>query len=260
MPDDLQPDQGQGDAGGGLFDSYLQTVPEDGRETVESYLKDASRNVESRLQEAADLKKTWEPYQPVQDTLRAYDPEQLQELLAWHQQVTSSDEAYQRWLGNAAKEAGLTPAEEDALEAAEATGELTREEIQKIIADQAEQRVAPLQERLTQFETEQAINAEEQNIRTQLEQLQAQEKIQLSESQKAMVLDLGMNAPGENWIKEGLDRFREITTEGQRTFVEQKTSQPSPTLTGGGAERFKPTTDWKEASEQARERLRQSQT
>ena len=115
MPDDVQPQEGQGsEATGGLFDSYLEAVPAEARETVTSYLKDAEKNVNSRLQEAAEYKKTWEPYQGV-EALKSYPPEQLSELLAWHQQVTSSDDAFQQWLANAAQEAGLTKAEEQEL-------------------------------------------------------------------------------------------------------------------------------------------------
>ena len=57
--------EGQGDSGStpGVFDSYLQTVPEDGRETVANYLKDAERTVNGRLSEAAQLKETWGPYE-----------------------------------------------------------------------------------------------------------------------------------------------------------------------------------------------------
>src|SRR5580692_10634926 len=129
MPEEVQPDLGQGpDESGGLFDSYLQTVPEDGRDTVAGYLKDASKQVESRLQDAAEIQKNLGPYQQV-ETLAQYTPEQLNELLAWHQQVTSNDDAFKSWLSNAAQEAGLTPAEESQLSEAEEVGDLTPEQV-----------------------------------------------------------------------------------------------------------------------------------
>lgn len=62
-PSAVQPEgQGQPDATTGLFDEYLSTVPEDHRSTVEQYLKDAERNVNGKLQEAAEASKTWEPF------------------------------------------------------------------------------------------------------------------------------------------------------------------------------------------------------
>lgn len=258
MPDDVQPGEGQGDGGsGGLFDSYLQAVPEDGRETVESYLRDASKEVEKREEDIADIRKTWEPYKDALDP-QAYPPEQLSELLAWHQQVTSSDEAFKSWLSGASKEAGLTPGEEAALEEAEVSGELTREEVQKLIEEQAEQRVAPLREELTAFQTEQAVNAEEGKVRSRIDVLQKEASVELTEAQKADVFELGANDPGDDWVKTGWDRYMAIAANAQKAFVQEKTKQPSPSLTAGGAEKFKPTTSWKEAEAQARERLRQA--
>jgi hypothetical protein len=261
MADDVQPDEGQGtEATGSQFDSYLQTVPSEAREAAESWFKDTSKGLNEKLDEAAAIRKTWEPYESVKDTLASYPPEQLSELLAWHQQVTSSDEAFKEWLGNASKEAGLTPAQEDALETAEATGELTREEVQKLIEEQAEQRVAPLREELTQFQTEQAVNAEEGKIRTRIDELQKEASVELTEEQKAMVFELGANDPGDDWVKTGFDAFRKISAEAQKAFVQDKGKAPTPSLTAGGSEKFKPSTDFKVVGEQAKERLRQMQT
>lgn len=257
MDDPVQPDEGQGGESAGTFESYLSTVPEDVREHVEPYLKEAEKNVNGRLQEAADFRKTWEPYKDTLDP-QAYPPEQLSELLAWHQQVTSSDEAFKSWLSGASKEAGLTPGEEAALEEAEVSGELTREEVQKLIEEQAEQRVAPLREELTAFQTEQAVNAEEGKIRSRIDVLQKEASVELTEAQKADVFELGANDPGDDWVKTGWDRYMAIAANAQKAFVQEKAKQPSPSLTTGGAETFKPTTSWKEAEAQARERLRQA--
>lgn len=260
MPDDPQPDEGREDAGGGSpFDSYLESVPEQAKEAAEAWFRDTNKGIGSKLQEAAQIQKTWEPYKDALDP-QAYPPEQLKELLAWHQQVTSSDEAYQEWLGNAAKEAGLTPAEEQALEDAEIQGDLSREDIQNIIEEQAEQRIAPLREELTQFQTEQAVNVEEGKIRSRIDELQKEADVTLTEAQKAVVFDLGANDPGDDWVKVGFDRFREIYAEGQKAFVDEKTNAPAAPMNGGGREQFKPTGDFREAEAQARERLRQAQS
>lgn len=261
MPEDVQPETGQGgEATGGLFDSYLQTVPEDGRETVASYLKDASKNVESRLQEAAEIQKTLGPYRQV-ESLSGYEPEQLSELLAWHQQVTSSEEAYQQWLANAAKEAGLTPAETQELQNADEGGELSREQIQEFIDQRAAEQVQPIEQRMAEWEEQRQIDTTEVEIRDELKRLESENNLELSSEQKAMVLDLGMNHESDgSWIQAGFDRFREITTQGQRAFVAEKTAQPRTPVTTGGVEAFKPTTDWAEATQQARERLRQALT
>jgi hypothetical protein len=260
MPEDVQPTEGQGgEATGGLFDSYLQTVPEQAREAAETWFRDTSKGLDSKLEEAAEFRKAWEPYQNV-ELLRQYEPNELAELLGWHQQVKQED-GYREFIANAAAELGLTPAEEKELEAAEADGELSRAEIEQLITQQAEARVAPLAERLEQWETERAVDAEDQNIRSEFERLESEHTISLSKDQKAIVLDLGMNHQGQgSWVQAGFDRFRSMTTEAQKAFVEEKAKAPPSALEAGGVERFKPSMTFDEAAARTKERLRQSQT
>lgn len=259
--------QGADEAAGGLFDSYLQSVPEDQRETVGTYLRDASKNVEGRLQEAAEFRKQWEPFSQI-DGLSQYDPQQLSELLAWHQQVTSNPDAFQQWLAQAAKDAGLTPAEEQQLSELEQDGELSREQIEQLIQQQADQRLAPLQERLDQFESDQAVGQEETAIRQVFDEIEAEHNLNLTEQQKEIVMDLGMasavDAKGQelpmgdaSWVKKGFERFQAIASEAQRSFVDGKSQQPKPPISGGGVPATKGPRTFEEARQQAMGRLRQ---
>jgi ABC-type transporter Mla subunit MlaD len=269
MPDDLQPDEGQGDAGTGIFDPYLQAVPEDARDAVAGYLKDAEKNVNGRLAQAAELEKTWAPYSDVRDTLTAYDPEQLSQLLAWHQQVTASDDAFKTWLQQASTEAGLTPQQEQQLASAEEQGELTREEVQQLIQQTAERRVEPVEQQLTALQQEREVDHEARAIDQAFAQIQAANNgLELSKEQKAVILDLGMplalDGKGRelpmgdaSWVQAGFDRWREITAAGQRAFVEDKTRQPAAALTSGGTPALKPITSYEDAGKALRERLRQ---
>lgn len=259
MPEDVQPPEGQGDeAAGGLFDSYLQSVPEDQRATVEPFLKDASKHVDSRLQEAADIKKALGPYQGI--SLDAYTPDELSQLIAWHQGVSASPDAYKQWLTQEAKEAGLTLAEaEEQVETAEAEGELTPERVKQLIDEQAEQRLAPVQESLEELRNERNVDKEEMFVRGELTALEAEHKVTLSEEQKEMVCDLGLNYDGdESWVKHGFDRFREITNAGQRAFVEEKAAQPTAGLQAGGNAAPPGIKTFQDAEKAARERFAQS--
>lgn len=257
MPDDVQGDQPQGGEAG-TFESYLSTVPEDVREHVEPYLKEAEKNVNGRLQEAAEFQKTWEPYKDALDP-QAYPPEQLSELLAWHKQVTSSDEAFKEWLGGAAKEAGLTKAQEDALETAEEEGDLSKEAIQKIVEEQAAKQFGPLAEQVSELQNERQISALEQDIRGRMAEIEKETGQKYSEEQRKVIYDLGEKAPdGADWVKVGHDRFVAIVSAGQKDFVDGKSKMPgSPIKGGGGEERLKPPADFKEAEAQAKERMRQ---
>lgn len=259
MTDDAQPDEGQGGDGGSPYDSYLQSVPEQAREAAEQWFKDTSKGLDAKLNEAAEIKKTWEPYQSALDP-QAYPPEQLSELLAWHKQVTSSDEAFKEWLGSAAKEAGLTQAQENALEDAEQSGELSKDEVQKLIKEVVAEQVGPIAEQQTELQHEREINALEQDIRGRMTQLEDEHKVKYSEEQKAVIYDLGKDAPeGSDWVKAGHERYQAIVAAGQKDFVDDKARMPgSPIKGGGGEERLKPPTDLKEVEAQARERMRQA--
>jgi hypothetical protein len=270
MPPDEQPGQGQGDGGSGSpYDSYLQTVPEQAREAAESWFRDTSKGLDAKLQEASELQKTLGPYQQVEG-LNAYDPEQLSELLAWHQQVTSSDEAFQQWLATTAQEAGLTQAETETLEDAEVQGDLSKAQVEQMVNQIAEERLAPLQADFTQLQNERMIDSQETIIRDATSRLESERGLKLSPEERAIVYDLGMpyavdgrgqDLPPEDisWIEKGLDRFQEIGTLAQKAFVSDKTNQPASAITGGsGQERQKPVTTFEEARAQATERFRAS--
>jgi hypothetical protein len=264
MADELQPEEGQGpDTTPGIFDSYLSAVPDDARDAVAGYLKDAEKNVNEKLQNAAALEKTWGPYEDVKDSLSQYDPEQLSELIAWHQQVTASEEAFQAWLSQAAKEAGITPQEEEQLEAAEATGELSREDIQKLIQETAEQRLGPVQEEVKSLREEKEVEVETHSINMVMADLEKEHGKELTKDQRAMIIALGMPPEGEgppmgdaSWVKDGFNLWQQSGVEWQRAFVEDKLDQPQGALKSGGTPALRPITDWTEANDALRERLR----
>ncbi len=255
MADDVQPPEGQGaEPEGGIFAPYLEAVPEEHRATVAGYLKDAEKNVNERISKASEIEKTLGPYKDLD--LSNYPPDQLQELLAWHQQVTATPEAFQTWLSDTAKEAGLTLAEKEEVEDDAIEGDLTRDEVQKLVEERAQERLGPLEQRLDAWEQQQAVDRTEAEIRDNLTGLETEHKLKLSDEQKAMVLDLGMNHEGDDWVKQGFERFREITTQGQRDFVSDKTATPGVPMSAGGVPAASPITDFKAASDMLRERLR----
>jgi hypothetical protein len=258
---------GQGDsAQPGVFDSYLQQVPEDGRETVAAYLKDAQSNVNSRLEEAAQLRDNWGPYDqhlaPFRDV---YEPEELAQILTWYNQVSTDEEAYNAFVSDAAKQAGLLGDEKGD---EESLGDLTREEVAQLLEQQQQgllsQSIGPLQERLAAFEQEQMVSQIEAQSNAALEALEGEKSVQLTKEQRALVLELGAASPeSENpdpmnpdWVKAGFERFQAITTAGQQAFVERAQQQPNaPMSTGATAAATRPKT-MEEAHKMAVERLR----
>lgn len=258
------PVQGQEPQGGGsaetptALESDLQTVPEEYREHVAPILERWEKNTNARLQEAAELKKTLGPYQEIQ-ALSAYQPEQLSELLAWHQQVTSSEDAYRQWLTEQAQNAGLTPQEEQQLADAGETGELSQERIEQIIEERSQQRLQPLEQQLNQLVEQQAVNTTEGEIRDGFARFEKDAGKKFSDEEKEAILELGINEQGDNWLEVGLDRWNKMTAMVQKAFVDEKAGAPGSALSAGGTEAFKATTDSKEAGEMARSLFRSMQ-
>ena len=259
---EAQPGQGQGEAGGGLFDSYLQSVPEEHRATLLPYFEDAAKNVNGRLEEAAELRKTLSAFEEA--GLTQQDPADLQQLVAWRDAVQSSPDAWKEFVSEAAKEAGLTIAEQ---QQAVEESELSREQIAAMIQETAAQQVAPIQQWAEQQEFNQAVETENRLINARLDELQATNKVKLTDDQRALVLDLASTAnPGEDktltsgfdWITPGWERYQKMSGEAQKTFVEQKLEQPKPSLASGGTPAFTTAPGWKAANERAAERMRQS--
>lgn len=91
-PSAVQPEgQGLPDAETGLFNEYLTSVPEEHRSTVEQYLKDAERNVNGKLQEAAEAAKSWEPFSEL--NLQDVGAEGVGALLEFAQDLSNPETA-----------------------------------------------------------------------------------------------------------------------------------------------------------------------
>jgi hypothetical protein len=248
---------GQGGSGApGVFDSYLETVPEDQREAVTPYLRDAEKAVNGRLAEAATLQQNWGGYEEHVGAFREqYKPEDIAAILQWHQQVTADDNAYQQWLKEAAQQAGFIEGEE---QVPPVEGDaLTPEKVQELIDQRTAEALAPYQQRVDNWEQEQLIGREEQAISSAFSTLEAEHKTKLTPEQRDTVVKLGMGHEGDDWIKAGFEELQAIVTGGQRTFVAQAQQQPNPPLAGGGIPAVAPPTSLSEANALAKERFRQ---
>jgi len=261
MADDPQPPEGGqgGDGGTGLYDSYLQFVPQDQHEAALSHLKEVSQGVEAKLREAADLRTTYEPY-----TQSGYSPEELQQLVNWHQQVTASEDSYREFLKAEAQAAGLIPEaertpEQDKL--ADLTPTQIEEQVQKLIA--------PLQERIDNDQQARLIDQETALINDRFAAFEKEHNLTLTADQRKWIMaaaqaednDEGhMLALGHDWVTPGFDAYLQIRADAQKEFVDGKASQPKPAISAGGVAATPISTSWADVREQARERMRQSRT
>lgn len=252
-----------GETTGGLFDTYLQQVPDDARETVTQYLKDAEKNVNQRLQDAAEANKFKEQYEPyAQLGLDQYNPEDLQQLLEWHQSIAGNEDAFKQWHQQIGEELGLTPKEVDQ---AIADGTLEEPGVDEQVQKMLDERLAPIEQSWQQQQQEQQTNELAATIRTTLDKLESDTPLPGDPGSDARnkaeqrVMDLAMKYEGDDWVQKGFAEYQEILAEAQKQFVSNSAGQPATPETGGhGTPGQEPATDWKTASAQARERLQQA--
>ena len=115
--DVVQP-EGQGDEGTGnpAYAEYLTRIPEEARGAAEEAFRDWDAKTTQRFQEAADLRKTWEPYQETGVT--RYDPQAVEWALNFMEASRANPEAVKEWYENYAKDNGLQSAAAPAEQAA----------------------------------------------------------------------------------------------------------------------------------------------
>jgi DNA-binding transcriptional MerR regulator len=250
--------QGQTQAPG-VFDEYLATVPEDGRETVASYLKNAEKEVNSRFEQASALQKQYEPYSKIEG-LGNYDPTTLGQLISWHGGV-QSPEGLKAFVTETAKELGLTIAEAEQVVDAAEDGTLTKADIQKLVDEQTAAQVAPIQTRFDEMQSKEIQGEIVKEINDTFGEIESTGKVKLSETEKAAILDLASaedNVSQPDWLQKGFERYQAIAALAQKQLIDDKSQQPGASLTAGGTAAVEPTTDWKNASEQAKGMLRQA--
>lgn len=214
----------------GVFAPYLQEVPEEHRTIVSGYLKDAEKNVNTKLQEAADLRQRFGDYKDID--LNGITPEQLSNVIAFVRDVGSSPEAYQDWLRTEATEAGLLKAEEDAQE---------DPDLEQYIQSRIQAALNPVTQKLTQFEqqTQQQQQAEQQagiehHIESTFKEIEARDKIKLSEEQQEAILALGEQIQDDDFVEQGYAKLRALEGGAQAGLVKDKAAQPAPSLRSGG--------------------------
>jgi hypothetical protein len=243
MDTDTAPVEGQGQEseGGSIFDPYLQSVPEgwdsapqgSPRDIVSNYLKDAEKNVNSKLQEAADLQKRFGDYKDID--LSVTSPQQLSQVLDFVQQVGASPEAYQEWLRSEAEAAGFFNQEP------EQEGPADGEDLETYVQSRIESALNPIQQQLGQYgeqfqanEQAQAQAQMEGHIESTLAGLEKEAGVDLTEQQQEAVLALGEQIETDDWVEQGFAKFQELTGQAQASFVAGKQNQPAPALRSGG--------------------------
>jgi len=253
MAEEAQPPEGQGDqSAGGLYDSYLQFVPPEQQDAARAHLAEVSKSVNGRLEEAANLRSTYEPIANL-----GYTPEDIGMLINWHQEVYSNPESLQEWLATAAREFGLDVSAGAAPEPAGEPDEYQR------LSDQ----IAPLQQRMDELANQQFLTNEAALIEQRFTQLEEEQGLKLTNEQRDVIVQLGISqmpedgqslVAGQDWIQAGWDAFKDVYAQAQTAFVNDLAEAPPPVLESGGAAQAQLPRTWEEGRASAAERLRQA--
>lgn len=245
-PSAVQPEgQGQQDASTGLYD--LSSVPEEYRSHVERIAKDIDRNVNAKLQEAADYRKSWEPYQEL--GLHEYDPQGLSGLMQFAEALSDPQTARDALFNLAGA------LEIDLADGAGDPGEL--DPIHRL-----EQQQAEMQAFLAAWQEEQALNAAKeealQGYRSEFADVEKAHGKQFDDAEKQRLIGLAKRfaASGEERPIEAAYAFiNDIAGGAEKALVEAQPTPPAPAEPGGRASTaIQPVDSFEEAERLHRER------
>jgi hypothetical protein len=242
--DAAQPTEGGGQDGGqqgGGHPSWdVDRYPADLRDFATEVLRDHDGDVTKRFQQHAEYRKQWEPFEKI-NGLRDVDPEDLQGLLQFHQQI-STPEGQQAFMDNM-----LSQVEEDQwAQIGQENGWLDDEDqgdgyddedqgnegMLSKIQELLDQRLGPVEEWTQQQEQRQAEQEIDQTIDKELADLHEQ----YGEFDDDTVQALALLYDGEDALQQGLAKFFEIQGDSQQDLIGRKTNQPDLALSGGQAD------------------------
>jgi len=256
-PSAVQPEgQGLPDAETGLYD--LSTVPEEYRSHVERIAKDIDRNVNAKLQQAAEYRQQWEPFGEL--GLQDIGHEGLGALLQFAQDVSDPETARDAFLAlaeAAGVDLGAAQAGDDSEGEEPDAVEALRAEIAEIKAAEA-QRQEQAEIATLRTQAEQAYRAEFAEVEQQLGRpfsTKAGPNGEPSERDQLIQLAKRFQLDHDEPIKAAHQWMQQIRGQGQAELVNGQPTPPAAAERGGRASSpVKPVDDWDEALRLHKER------
>jgi hypothetical protein len=248
--------EGAGTTGDGLYD--LSNVAPEVRPVVEKHLKEIEGRITPRLQEAAEYRKTWEPYE--QAGVGNMDPEELSGLLAFAELTSAAAQGDQQalqqfgnWYEQIGNELGLGGNEEDDSEYEE-SDDLSEEALTERIT----QAVQPLYEKIAEQEQTQTYEKALADVRQATDKLQQEHN--LSDEDIDTVLRFAQSYEDEgDPVGKGFEEFQNLIARGEKGLFAEKASKPTPPEGEGPPDTSAtPITDFEEAKRMATERFAKS--
>jgi hypothetical protein len=245
---EVQPEgQGQPDAeSGDLYQGLLTTVPEEYHDALREAAEEMNRNVNAKLQEAAELRKSFEPYGEL--GLTDLDPSGLQALLQFADQISDPATARDAVLGLVdALEIDLNgdPADAEPPDPVEQV----RAEVAQIREEQREREEATALA-VAQAEADKALRAEYADV----EKLNGK-PFSTEERQQLIHLAKRFQADNDRPIEAAYKVIQSIAGQAEAGLVNSQPAHPAPAEAGGRASSaVQPVDDFDTAERLHRER------
>lgn len=245
---EVQPEgQGQQDAHDGLYD--LSSIEDPAiRSEVERIAKDIDRNVNGKLQEAAEYRKGWEPYEQL--GVNELDPDGLGALLQFAEALSDEETAREALL-QIAETVGVDLAGVDPV--GEATEDDPIASVQQELEELRQWRQA--QEERELYATVEAEEA--QRLEAEWAEVEEAHGRPFTDDEKVRLRDLAIRfvADSEQPIKDAYEFITSVAGQAQSDLVDQAPDQPSPAEPGGQASTaVEPVETFEEAERLMRER------
>ncbi len=254
----VQPSEGQGGASGGTpYAEYLDRIPEELRPQVQPVFQEWDANVTRRFQDLSAAGKRWEGFE--QAGLHEYDPQSLSQLVQFAQMAEQDPAAYAEWLRGQAESAGLLtqqsqPSSDDSY---------VDPALQKLIQEQLEQRLGPVQQQLQNVSTWQqqqefsrAQQAEADRIQQRLDQLRDEHGEFPVDFVEKLTANYVTSDP-QNAVDRAFGDYQRLRADIEKGVFASKLDQPAtPEITGAPHSAPEPVTTLKQAEEIAIQRLR----
>jgi hypothetical protein len=246
-PSAVQPEEGQGQPTTSLYDEALSSVPEEYREYVEPHFKKWDSTVNPKLQEFAEFRKRYEPY----EDLTEYDPDSLRAMIEWSNGLDPEDpDTFREALLSLAASNGidlLTTEDPDAEPADPVLSKL--EELDQWRQQQEEERERQ------QFEQEEGTR-----LLNEWNEVQATHGKDFTEQEAETLRALATKfaATEDEPIKAAYEFITQLRGSAENDLVTKAPKQPAPAEAGGRADTTaKPVDDFDQALKLHLERGRQ---
>jgi len=238
----VQPDEGQGQRDStGPYD--LSSVPEEHRLAVEAWAKENDRKVQAKFTEAAEYRKTWEPYEAL--GLNEIDPESVEAIVGFARTLADEDAA-KELIADLAREYGVIDADEaPAIDPDDPMAEIRAE-------------LAELREFKSQFDQDKELDAEAVSLREEFEQVEQQHGRPFTPEEQERLAKLAQRfyaAGDENPITAAYEVINDIAGTAEAALVAASQDQPAAAEAGGSASTaVEPVEDFDESLRLWRER------